>query len=196
MLYLKSSFPLEAMKSFLKGDTDSKTQDWPNTGCGSCRVPGVEPGNPGPSFPVYFTYKNCTETEVRVAYNLFYEKDGFALEGISGHPYDWERVIVKWARGSDGRWTPRQLMMSQHMGYQTLDWEDIPNTMTTDVASMPQAGGGRDGRKGLDHAKVYVGWSKHGNFEDPNTFFVDVLSQMFGYAYRSQDWWYFPTSGE
>jgi hypothetical protein len=59
--------------------------DWPNTGC-NCRQPGVGIGNPGPSFPVYFSYEKCTSTEVRVAYNLFYQKDGFNPDGVFGHP--------------------------------------------------------------------------------------------------------------
>ncbi len=59
--------------------------DWPNTGC-NCRKPGVSISNPGPSFPVYYTYQKCTSTEIRIAYNLFYEKDGFNPNKIFGHP--------------------------------------------------------------------------------------------------------------
>jgi hypothetical protein len=43
-------------------------------------------GNRGPAFPIYFTYKRCSDTEVRVVYNLFYEKDGAEVIGIeTGH---------------------------------------------------------------------------------------------------------------
>jgi len=59
--------------------------NWPNAGC-NCRTPGVPISNPGPSFPVYFTFQKCTDTEVRVAYNLFYQKDGFNPDKIFGHP--------------------------------------------------------------------------------------------------------------
>lgn len=48
---------------------------WPNAGC-NCRTPEVGIGNPSPDFPVYYTYAKCNDAEVRVAYNLFYEKDG------------------------------------------------------------------------------------------------------------------------
>ena len=47
-------------------------------GC-HCRNPGVSAGNPSPAFPVYFTVKQCSDTEIRVSHNLFYEKDGFIL---------------------------------------------------------------------------------------------------------------------
>ena len=59
--------------------------DYPDVGC-NCRNPGVDAGNPGPAFPVYYTYQKCNDTDVRVAYNLFYEKDGAEFVGIdTGH---------------------------------------------------------------------------------------------------------------
>lgn len=57
---------------------------WPNAGC-NCRKPGVGIGNPAPEFPVYYSYNKCNDNEVRVAYNLFYEKDGFTPSGVFGH---------------------------------------------------------------------------------------------------------------
>lgn len=71
-------------------DNASKTPaaaqcDYPNVGC-NCRNPGVDTGNPGPAFPVYYTFQQCNETEVRVVYNLFYEKDGATFGVIeTGH---------------------------------------------------------------------------------------------------------------
>lgn len=59
--------------------------DYPDVGC-NCRNPGVGVGNAGPAFPVYYTYQRCSDTEVRVVYNLFYEKDGAEFIGIdTGH---------------------------------------------------------------------------------------------------------------
>ncbi len=58
---------------------------WRDAGC-NCRRPGVGIGNQGPSFPVYFSYRRCGDAEVRVAYNLFYEKDGFTPDKVFGHP--------------------------------------------------------------------------------------------------------------
>lgn len=58
---------------------------YPDVGC-KCRNPGVGIGNPGPAFPIYYTYKRCSDTEVRVVYNLFYQKDGAEVVGIeTGH---------------------------------------------------------------------------------------------------------------
>jgi len=43
---------------------------------------------------------------------------------------------------------------------------------------------------------VYVAWAKHANYDDRNTGFNDVLSQLTDNAFRSQDWWYFPSAGD
>lgn len=60
---------------------------YPNVGC-NCRNPGVPIGNPGPAFPIYYSYKQCNASDIRVAYNLFYQKDGATVAGIqTGH--DW-----------------------------------------------------------------------------------------------------------
>jgi hypothetical protein len=48
---------------------------YPDVGC-KCRNPGVPIGNQSPEFPIYYSAKKCNATEVRVAYNLYYEKDG------------------------------------------------------------------------------------------------------------------------
>lgn len=70
-------------------DEDHKTPavsqcDYPDVGC-KCRNPDIEIGNPGPAFPVYYTYRRCNETEIRVVYNLFYEKDGADFVIHTGH---------------------------------------------------------------------------------------------------------------
>jgi hypothetical protein len=62
----------------------SKLCDWPNVGC-NCRNPGIGIGNPSPSFPIYYTYQKCSDTSIRIAYNLFYTKDGMNPDGIFGH---------------------------------------------------------------------------------------------------------------
>jgi hypothetical protein len=59
--------------------------EYPDVGC-KCRKPGVAIGNVGPEFPIYYTFKKCSDTEVRVVYNLFYEKDGAKVGVIdTGH---------------------------------------------------------------------------------------------------------------
>ncbi|KAB8349517.1 hypothetical protein FH972_023543 [Carpinus fangiana] len=164
--------------------------EYPNVGCG-CRNPGVDIGNAGPAFPIYYTYAQCNETEVRVAYNLFYEKDGATFAGIeTGHAYDWERVVIVHSMTDNGGWAPSQALLSAHSGYNRYAWGDIQNTLTTDEIN---AGDAKDpnGVQGNDHPKVYVAWSKHANFDDRNTGYNDPASQSLDNAFRSQDWWYY-----
>ncbi|KAK4160189.1 hypothetical protein QBC43DRAFT_325833 [Cladorrhinum sp. PSN259] len=168
--------------------------DFPNVGC-NCRQPGVGISNPGPSFPVYYTYNRCTPTEVRVAYNLFYEKDGTNPDQVFGHRYDWERVIVIWTQQTPNtNWIPTTLLISQHSGYQSIAWAQIQNTFSTEDASLPR--GGDNGLQNRDHPKVYVAWSKHAHYQDRNTGWNDPISQLTGNAFRSQDWWYFPNKND
>ncbi|RYP14961.1 hypothetical protein DL765_006029 [Monosporascus sp. GIB2] len=136
---------------------------WPDTGCNR-RTPGVGISNPGPSFPVYFSFRR-----------------------------DWERVIVIWTKSST-TWMPSHLLLSQHSGYDRKSWSSVQNTFNTADISLPR--GGDNGRKNLDHPKVYVAWSKHANYNDRNTGWNDVLSQLTNNAFRSQDWWYFPSAGD
>ncbi|KAJ5992100.1 hypothetical protein N7451_007824 [Penicillium sp. IBT 35674x] len=163
---------------------------YPNVGC-NCRNPGVDAGNPGPAFPVYYTFKQCNETEVRVVYNLFYEKDGATFGVIqTGHDYDWERVVIIHSRDDYDMWAPSRALLSAHSGYHNLAWGDIQNTLTTDQIN---AGDAKDpnGVQGEDHPKVYVAWSKHPNFDTRNTGFTDPISQSLDDAYRSDDWWHY-----
>ncbi|KAG6299926.1 hypothetical protein E4U09_007629 [Claviceps aff. purpurea] len=150
----------------------SKLCSWPKSGC-DCRNPGLPVGNSLTSLPVYFSYKRCSETALRVAYNLFYTKDGFTPRGLFGHAFDWERVVVVWNK-TGSEWTPSQLFLSQHKGYQRVDWSQIESTFQADDAKKPR--GGCDGQKNLDHPKIWI----------------DVFSQLTDNAYRSDDWWYFP----
>ncbi|KAG5923536.1 hypothetical protein E4U42_004922 [Claviceps africana] len=145
---------------------------WPDAGC-HCRNPDTPVGNPLAGFPVYFSYKRCSETAVRIAYNLFYTKDGFAPQRLFGHAFDWERVVVVWNR-TGIEWTPSQLFLSQHTGYQRVDWSRIESTFDEVDAKKPR--GGCHGQKNLDHPKAWIG----------------VFSQLTDKAYRSDDWWYYP----
>ncbi|KAL6915469.1 hypothetical protein FSHL1_006920 [Fusarium sambucinum] len=163
---------------------------FPEVGC-HCRNPGVKIGNPGPKFPIYYTYNKCNDNEIRVAYNIFFDKDGFIA---GGHRYDWEHVIVVWARGSDSKWHQSRLFLSQHKTHDKKNWNDIQNTFKVDEANKPR--GGDNGKKGFAHPKVYVAWAKHAIYHDRNTGWNDPLSQQLGHAFRSQDWWYYHSKGD
>ncbi|KXG51453.1 Necrosis inducing protein [Penicillium griseofulvum] len=164
--------------------------EYPDVGC-NCRQPGVPAGNPGPQFPVYYTYKRCSETEVRVAYNLFYEKDGADFGAIkTGHDYDWERVIIIHSRDGSNMWAPSRALLSAHSGYHKLAWGDIQNTLTTEEVNAGNANE-PNGVRNNDHPKVYVAWSKHAHFDTRNTGWNDPASQSLDNAFRSNDWWHF-----
>ncbi|TWU76328.1 hypothetical protein ED733_005946 [Metarhizium rileyi] len=172
----------------------SKLCSWPDSGC-DCRNPGVPLGNPLPSFPVYFSFSRCGDAAVRVAYNLFYTKDGFVPNKIFGHPLDWERTVVVWNKNqSDGTWAPAQFFLSQHTGYQRIKWAQIKNTFDPADATKPR--GGPDGRKNLDHPKCYIASAKHDMHQEKSTAWIDVLSQLTNNAFRSDSWWYFPTKDD
>lgn len=49
-------------------------------------------------------------------------------------------------------WAPAQLYLSQHTGYQRIEWAQIKSTFSAADASKPR--GGPDGQKNLDHPKV------------------------------------------
>ncbi|KAJ6155864.1 hypothetical protein N7470_006430 [Penicillium chermesinum] len=164
---------------------------YPNVGC-NCRNPGVDIGNPGPPFPIYYTFGKCNDTEVRVVYNLFYEKDGAIVADLvnTGHDYDWERIIIIHSRDDNNMWAPSRALYSAHSGYNSYAWGDIQNTLTTDQVN---AGDAKDpnGVRNQDHPKAYVGWSKHPHFDDRNTGYNDPASQSLDNAFRSDDWWYY-----
>lgn len=167
--------------------------NYPDVGCG-CRNPGVAIGNPTPPWPVYYTFDQCNSTEVRVAYNLFYQKDGATVAGViqTGHDFDWERIIIVHTKDTaNNSWAPSTALYSAHSGYNTYAWGDIQNTLTTDQIN---AGDAKEpnGVQNQDHPKAYVGWSKHPHFDDRNTGWNDPISQSDGNAFRSDDWWYFP----
>lgn len=64
---------------------------WPNAGEG-CPDPGNFGKGSNP-FPTYFTVTSCNPDELRVAYHLYFKKDGFSDVIIAkGHKHDWERV--------------------------------------------------------------------------------------------------------
>ena len=98
--------------------------DYPDMGC-NCVTPDKGIGNPSQRFPIYYSYSRCSDTMVRVAYNLFYTKDGAKPKGINGHPYDWERVLVELRKSDDTQWRPYQLHLSQHSGYDRIRWPNV-----------------------------------------------------------------------
>ncbi|KAF8463426.1 hypothetical protein BDZ91DRAFT_731575 [Kalaharituber pfeilii] len=160
-----------------------KPTKWPNAASG-CPDPGPDGcGNP---FPTYYTVTRCSDTELRVVYNLYFQKDGWSNVVLAkGHMHDWERIIVLWRRDSDGMWRRKELFRSYHSGYMLEDWANVQNTF--DYSNISEQGG-----KDKDGAKIYVAWGKHAMFSTRNSGWNDPFSQGCERAFRSADWWYLP----
>ncbi|RPA72335.1 hypothetical protein BJ508DRAFT_419523 [Ascobolus immersus RN42] len=158
---------------------------WPNAG-DDCVDPGPK-GASKVSFPTYYTVTQCWQDEIRVVYNLYYQKDGWSdVIFANGHMHDWERIIVIWKKNMfSGNWTRASLLKSYHSGYMEDSWARIQNTFNDDNE-------GEQNGKNKDHAKIYIGWGKHAMFSDRNTGFNDKISQGCQREFRSRDWWYNP----
>lgn len=170
-----------------------------NVGC-DCRQPGVPIGHPAPAFPIYYTIRKCSDTEVRVTFNLFYEKDGaicFAPGPVHpvpydvGHDFDWEGVVLIYSRDpSTALWTAETLLLSQHGGYLQRKWSEIRHTLSQAQASLPDPRPYAFAR-GQDHPAIYAGWLKHANYDFKRTFDWPWTIQLTSLAFRSDDWWYY-----
>ena len=138
--------------------------EYPDVGC-SCRNPGVATGNPTPSFPTYYSVLQCNSSEIRVVYNLFYQKDGAEVLDIvdTGHAFDWERVVIIHTLDSTSdTWSPTEALYSYHSSYNRYAWGSIQNTLTTDQVAQGDAIN-PNGVQDQDHPKVcrpLQGWPR------------------------------------
>ena len=150
--------------------TPATLKGYPVTGQGGC-------ANAGTGFPTYATAASCTGTEVRVAYTLYFPKDGFAgnVLGIAdlGHQHDFEQVVVVWTQ-SGGTWTRDRLLMSRHGNFISAAWASVRGWDAARTATG----------LGLDHPDVFVGWAKHAMFNSAGGL-VDLVSQYTDEEFRS-----------
>ncbi|KAH8915137.1 hypothetical protein BT69DRAFT_1325562 [Atractiella rhizophila] len=154
---------------------------WPNANCG-CLYPSEsgERNVKGRAFPHYYIAHQCSSTEVRAGFWVYYPKDGHTG---TGHRHDWEYYLVIWSSASaTGDFTRSSHVFSYHGDRLQEAWSSA-STVDDDLNDAADGEG--------NHALVYPGWSKHPNFPDRNIRFCDVLSQSTKNAYRSHDWWYY-----
>ncbi|KAL7275473.1 hypothetical protein RUND412_001580 [Rhizina undulata] len=180
----KPCYPVSALQPDGSQTPYAEMKPYPQTGGGGCpdaSLPAVH--NPGPAFPVYYVYKKCSDSEIRIAYNLYFQKDGFWPDGL-GHYNDWERVVVIWKWDGADAWSRDRILLSSHGGYHNHAWADVDTFNESDQDYT--------GHANADFAKVYVGWAKHAIFRERKTTFSDLLSQFFENEYRSNDWWFWP----
>ncbi|KAH8919026.1 hypothetical protein BT69DRAFT_1353429 [Atractiella rhizophila] len=173
--------------------------DWPNANCG-CQYPsenGQAGGIKARAFPHYWIASQCSNTEVRAGFWVYYPKDGFVG---SGHRHDWEYYIVVWSKQADGNYIRSSHVFSYHGDRLQENWNVAANVeygllspcLENTSAYMKISDNLNSVADGQgNHALVYPGWSKHPNFPDKNTHFCDTLSQSTKNAYRSDDWWYY-----
>ncbi|KAI9868481.1 MAG: hypothetical protein M1813_005925 [Trichoglossum hirsutum] len=165
-----------------------------------CAYPGdwhgpMSPGNP---FPVYFTIKQCSTNEYRVAYNIYFKHD-------SGHVSDWEGVIVTWKGDGSGQWWRDRILLGQHGKYVSKVWGEIQNTINGYDESLPvpametlMARAHRNddlkdqAQKSRNHAKIYVGAFYHAIFDDRYTAIDTANPANKPAEFRSNDWYLLP----
>ena len=54
-----------------------------------CQHPTSDIGQKSPDFPIYFSVKRCSDSDIRVSLNLFYQKDGYTLGWLKDTGHDW-----------------------------------------------------------------------------------------------------------
>lgn len=92
-----------------------------------------------------------------------------------------------WKRDpASGDWHRSELLKSMHSGYQAKPWDQVESTFAYTNPSEIRG-------KNKEGAKIYVGWSKHPNYDTKETHWRDSISQGCLREYRSDDWWYLPT---
>ncbi|RPA79350.1 hypothetical protein BJ508DRAFT_308453 [Ascobolus immersus RN42] len=188
----KMCMPTSAINSDFKQTPYLNPDLFPLAGSG-CPDPGVPVGslNDTTPFPTYYTITNCTDTELRIVYNMFFQKDGFAFvypSPCNGHRYDWERIIVIWRQTLSGDWIRDKLLTSFHNDYHEYSWPEV-ETFSHDDPN-------RTSGLNLEGPKIYVGWGKHAMFKDRKTTWNDCFSQGCAREYRSSDWWFLPGKKE
>ncbi|KAM7211775.1 hypothetical protein V8F06_012842 [Rhypophila decipiens] len=163
-------------------------ENWPHIS--TCKQASLSARGWGPAMPVYYNVRNCPNTsgrgeggsEIRVSYNLFYEKDGFKGSSAN-HDYDWERVIVIWRKYGLNLYKD-EILVSSHKGYKRIvGWDSIPQTV--DAGNWFESNG-----KNKDHAKVYVGWCKHAMFFEKRTKDSTIVACLDDTEMRSDDWYF------
>lgn len=144
-------------------------KNWPVAGQGGCSPRGS-------AFPQYWSVRQCSVDEIRVAFTLYFPKDGFSPSGVFGHGHDFENIIVVWRRGGDG-WTRDRLLLSRHGKHVVQPW----STAESWDAGLTSAGLGRE------LPRIFVGWGKHAMFNHQGGL-KDVASQLTDNEYRHADY--------
>lgn len=148
-------------------------KNWPVAGQGGCAARGS-------AFPQYRSVRQCSDDEIRVAFTLYFPKDGFTPSGVFGHAHDFEHVVVVWRRDG-GSWLRDRLLLSRHGDHAVQPWSGAESW----DAGRTSAGLGRE------LPRIFVGWGKHAMFNHQGGL-KDVVSQLTDNEYRHAD---YPATG-
>lgn len=155
------------------------------------RFPNAEKGCPlaMSSFPIYWTARRCAATEIRVAYNVFFKKDGFKFADteVLGHAYDWERIIVQYDKMDSGRYKRTKAFLSQKDGYQEIDWADLE---TSDEDDLTNPGTNKN------HPSVYLTWAKHWFYQDKKEAPIHAFDELTSVFIRNDIYTWFNSASE
>lgn len=165
-----SCWPEEALDAAGNQKAPATRKLWPVPGQGGCV-------SAGSAFPTYYTAKQCSPTEVRVVYSLYFPKDGFAgsLGSLAlGHDYDWEHVVVVWTQAADGSWHRDHLLLGRHGKEIFQAWSSAESwDATRTTAGL-----------GLEYPRIFVGWAKHAMFNHQGGL-TDLASQYTNEEFRN-----------
>jgi hypothetical protein len=135
----------------------------------------------GTPFPTYTGVRTCFGTEVRVAFTLYWPKDGFWNAGVkNGHAHDFEYVVVGWRYYGNNQWVRSQLWLSTHGKHRVeRNWNK--------VQTLTRLPGENTAGKGGDYPRVFVGYGKHAMFNNQGGV-ADIASTTNANEYRHADY--------
>lgn len=150
---------------------------FPTAGQGGCPARGS-------SFPTYYSVKQCSDTETRVAFTIYFPKDGFSgnvpiVKADLGHQHDFEQVVLVWTKAAGRAWARDHLLLGRHGEHVRQDW---------DSAESWDAGRTTAGL-GLEFPRIFVGWAKHAMFNHQGGA-KDLASQYTDSEHRAADYPY------
>ncbi len=131
------------------------------------------------SFPTYWDLRRCSQTEFRIAYNVYFTKD-------TGHRHDIEWVILVWGSNDGGKTFYRSRMIFEQDGsHPSKQWGDIQNTFSNGNDQLNL------GQKNQNHARVFVSKWHHSMHDDRYTQFKNTCPPNSVSDFRTDDYYFF-----
>ncbi|KAJ2982201.1 hypothetical protein NQ176_g1548 [Zarea fungicola] len=130
------------------------------------------------SFPTYWDLRRCSQTEFRIAYNIYFTKD-------TGHRHDIEWIIMVFNSGDGGRTFSRsRVIFEQDGSHPSKNWGDVQNTFYNENDQLNL------GQKNLNHARIFVGKWHHSMHDDRYTQFKNTCPPNSRSDFRTDDFYF------